>query len=123
MSVERGDLTGRSRSRMDIPGKAAELEIEEEEYRSLLRLFLTNAATEVEQIEAAIRADDLMEVARLAHSLKGASATLGLTELLSIVESMDASARARTLSPTDARLSLLKQRIGQISESIVAGRG
>jgi len=108
---------------MDIPGKAAELEIEEEEYRSLLRLFLTNAATEVEQIEAAIRADDLMEVARLAHSLKGASATLGLTELLSIVESMDASARARTLSPTDARLSLLKQRIGQISESIVAGRG
>lgn len=122
MSVEHGNLSGRSRSSMDIPGKAAELEIEEEEYRSLLRLFTKNAAVELAQLEAAIRSDDRAEVARLAHSLKGVSANLGLAELFAIADSLDESARSGILGGAETGLALLRNEIDLISESITGGR-
>ncbi len=107
---------------MDIPGKAAELEIEEEEYRSLLRLFTKNAAVELAQLEAAIRSDDRAEVARLAHSLKGVSANLGLAELFAIADSLDESARSGILGGAETGLALLRNEIDLISESITGGR-
>jgi len=106
---------------MDISGTAAELEIDEEEYRSLLRLFTRTAANELVQIELAIRSADCVEVAHIAHSLKGASASLGLTEFFAIAESLDAAARTRVLSGADASIALLKREIDQISESIIVG--
>ena len=106
---------------MNISGIASELEIDEEEYRSLLRLFTKTAADELAQIDLAIRSADCVEVARLAHSLKGVSASLGLTEFFAIAESLDAAARSRVLTGADASIALLKREIDQISESIIVG--
>ena len=123
MNVEHGEPTGRPGDSMDIPAKAMELEIEEKEYRSLLQLFTTNAASELAQLEEAIGACDFSRIAELAHSLKGASASLGLAELLSAAQALESSAQSRTLTEVPALRSLLREELERISTLLAVGSG
>jgi len=76
-----------------IPEMAAELGVEEEEYRSLLRLFAKSATKEIGAIKTALQANDREEIARLAHSLKGATVSLGLADLSAVAAALEQGAR------------------------------
>ena len=66
---------------MDFAENARRLEIDEDQYRSLVATFIRHARTDLDSIERSIAAGDFEQVRRDAHSLKGASGSLELEEI------------------------------------------
>jgi CheY-like chemotaxis protein/HPt (histidine-containing phosphotransfer) domain-containing protein len=57
--------------------------------RELVTLYLDQTATQLEQLEGAIRAQSAPEVRRLAHSCAGASATCGMRRLVPMLRELE----------------------------------
>jgi signal transduction histidine kinase/CheY-like chemotaxis protein len=70
-------------------------------YIDLARLFLAAHAGDIEKLKAAIAADDHELAVRLAHSLKGAAATLGIDDLAENAKHIEFALRALTAGTLD----------------------
>ncbi|MCU0782763.1 MAG: response regulator [Verrucomicrobia bacterium] len=57
--------------------------------RELITLYLQQTSTQVEQLEAAVAANQPQEVRRLAHSCAGASATCGMRRLVPLLRELE----------------------------------
>jgi CheY-like chemotaxis protein/HPt (histidine-containing phosphotransfer) domain-containing protein len=71
--------------------------------RELVDLFYKQTSKQLIQLEAAIRAPNAEEVRHIAHSCKGASATMGMTQLAAIFFELEKKGRAAAL---DGSMSL-----------------
>jgi HPt (histidine-containing phosphotransfer) domain-containing protein len=82
----------------------------------ILRTFETNLDRDVEQLEQAVRATDVTEIARLAHRIKGASLAVSARELTNCARSIEVSANAGQLAGIAADLDRLKRECGRFAE-------
>ena len=57
--------------------------------RELVDLFLKQTSQQLEQLEAAVRANKAEDVRRVAHSCAGASATLGMTRFVPLLRKLE----------------------------------
>ena len=57
--------------------------------RELVDLFIKQTSQQLEQLEAAVRANKPEDVRRVAHSCAGASATLGMTRLVPLLRKLE----------------------------------
>jgi len=60
-----------------------------ESLRELVTLYVQQTSTQIEQLEAAVAANQPQEVRRLAHSCAGASATLGMRRLVPLLRELE----------------------------------
>ena len=60
-----------------------------ENLRELVTLYLQQTSTQIEQLEAAVHANQPPEVRRLAHSCAGASATCGMRRLVPLLRELE----------------------------------
>ncbi len=63
-------------------------------YRELLDLFLEDARQRLDQLESALSAGDLAQVASTAHSIKGAAANLAAERARSLAWAIESRGRA-----------------------------
>ncbi|MGD9950358.1 MAG: Hpt domain-containing protein [Desulfobulbus sp.] len=82
---------------------------DEELLEELLILFKDSAAADLEQLRQAITADDAPGVVRAAHSLKGASASLGIEGIREVAMAMESDARGGSTT-------VALKKIGEMSE-------
>jgi len=61
---------------------------------SLFELYQSDAPTKIQEIEIAMTAGDFFRVERLAHSVKGASATVGAAQVLVLAADLEKAAKA-----------------------------
>ncbi|MGH8030268.1 MAG: ATP-binding protein, partial [Arenimonas sp.] len=77
------------------------------EYISLIKLFLEDAPTHIQKLEAAAAANDIAAMVAPAHTLKSASANLGALALSAVAKRIELGARGEALNrPTVAVLML-----------------
>jgi HPt (histidine-containing phosphotransfer) domain-containing protein len=77
------------------------------EYLSLIKLFLEDAPTHIQKLEAAAGANDIAAMVAPAHTLKSASANLGALALSAVAKRIELGARGEALNrPTVAVLML-----------------
>jgi HPt (histidine-containing phosphotransfer) domain-containing protein len=57
------------------------LGLDEQEYMELIELFVTSGGADFQRLKTALAASDLDQVARSAHTIKGAAGNLGLMDL------------------------------------------
>ena len=73
------------------------LELEEDgDYstiKSIAGQFVEDVSTQIANIETAIAANDFLQTARIAHTIKGNAATFGLYQLEQIAKLIEASAK------------------------------
>jgi HPt (histidine-containing phosphotransfer) domain-containing protein len=92
---------------MNIVQLAGDLELDEEEYRAILDLFVEASRSDLAAIKAAVATGDAQSAGRAAHSLKGAAANLGLSDMSSTAHTIEEKSRDSRLHETrDAVLSL-----------------
>lgn len=60
---------------------AARLDLEPEEFRELLALFVSSTKEEIGQLREALNENNPERASQLVHSFKGAAVNLGLTEI------------------------------------------
>lgn len=71
---------------------------DEEMLAELLVLFRDSSASDLAQINEGLAAEDAMAVADAAHSIKGASASLGIEGVRKVAADLEQKGRARDLS-------------------------
>lgn len=78
---------------------------DEELLEELLTLFKDSAAADMVQLQTAIAAQDTDGVVRAAHSLKGASASLGIEGIRNIATAMEADAREGSVAVAQKQIA------------------
>lgn len=92
---------------MNIHRMAEDLGLDETEYRSILALFVETSRTDLAAIKDAYPRGDSTAAARAAHSLRGAAASLGLSDLSDAAREIEEKSRDGKLPDTrDAALAL-----------------
>ena len=81
---------------------------------NLFQLFLDDAPKKLSNIEVYAEQGDLYQIERSAHSLKGASATVGATLLCQLAADLERAAKA------GAPLTELRQELARVCEQTLA---
>ena len=86
--------------------------------RELLEIFVEDASTYINEIEVALQASDIKSVARTAHKLKGASATVTVHKMLEVALQLEIQAKENCLDGATELVARLKAILGQVRELI-----
>lgn len=70
----------------------------EEDFADLVQMYITDSEKRVLDLRAALQADDNANGFEIAHALKGASANLGTTQLMTLSSQLQEACRARRIS-------------------------
>lgn len=69
----------------------------EEDFADLVQMYITDSEKRVLDLSAALQADDNANGFEIAHALKGASANLGTTQLMTLSSQLQEACRARCI--------------------------
>jgi histidine phosphotransfer protein HptB len=96
---------------MNTKKLAENLGLEEEEFMEIFELFIETGNEDLEKLFSAIHEGDMERAVQAAHSLKGAAANLGLTEIFEAAKKVEDMARNHHLSGTlaEAAMKLKKE--------------
>jgi histidine phosphotransfer protein HptB len=102
---------------MDFKQLAENVGLEENEYIELIELFIDISAADMTKLESAVEKENALEAEQAAHSLKGASASLGLMDIADIARLIEQNARKNSIQDDTQLIANLKDKIKNIKHS------
>jgi HPt (histidine-containing phosphotransfer) domain-containing protein len=84
--------------------------------REVLEEYLNSAPADVAKVAAAVNAADAGALARAAHALKGASATIGAKGFAAIALELEHAGKAGTLGDAPAALGRLQSEFSELEQ-------
>ena len=103
---------------MNLKALAENLELEEDEYLELVYLFLNTSSSDLNKLQAAIEKGNAQNVAGLAHSVKGAAVTLGLTEIFEYAKKLETNAQANNLKGATRLVRSIQEELDRIAKGL-----
>jgi len=103
---------------MNINELAGNLGLETDEYMEILELLVDSGKADIASLEQAIAANNAEGVVKAAHSIKGASANMGLMDLSETAREIEFKGREQDLSGMDEKIKNLKVEFEPIVELI-----
>ncbi len=82
---------------MDIKAAAAGLGLDEDEFSEIVELFIDTAKSDIDKLQEGYEKGDAEMAANAAHSLKGASGTLGFMDIADIAKKAEEDANNNDL--------------------------
>lgn len=101
---------------MNIKELAENLGLEEDEYLEILELFLDTGMVDIDKLRSAIEEGNAEEAAQAAHSLKGASGSLGLRKIYDLAMKSEEAARNNSLDGLAEYVQTLKEQLNSLAE-------
>ena len=96
---------------MDFKAAADELGLEEEEFYEIVELFLSTAESEIKTIQSTYETNDREAMGNAAHSLKGASGTLGFADISALAKKLEENAKAYQPDELEQAITYLKEKL------------
>lgn len=106
---------------MNIVQLAGDLELDEEEYRAILELFIEASRSDLGAIKTAVACGDAAAAGRAAHSLKGAAANLGLSDMSGSAREIEHKSREGKLHETYETVQSLEEHLAAV-ERLLGGK-
>ncbi len=103
---------------MDIKKEALKLEIEENEYKEILQLFVEVSGNDLAGLKTAIETRDSRRVFEISHSIKGAAETLGFQDISETARKVELNARREILEGSREGYQIIKEKIGLLAKFI-----
>jgi len=95
---------------VEIAILAEKLGLDVEDIVELLELYIENVASDLSELDTALKAGDAAEVHKRSHSIKGASGNLGLNDLYEIACEIDNKARLNEIQGLDFMVQNFKEK-------------
>jgi len=105
---------------MDFKELAENLGLEDDEIREIVELFLETCAVDLRKLRSAMDEGDTQQVAKAAHSIKGAAGNLGFIEVFETAKEIEEKAGNDRLEGMAESAQVLKKRLDVIAE-VAAG--
>jgi len=103
---------------MDLTDLASRLEIDEDEAKEFIALFVTTTRSDIEKIRKGLLNQNPAEAAAASHSIKGAAGNLGLDDLFSLAGKMEMQAKGGSLDHFDIYLQDLETKVNALNPSV-----
>jgi len=103
---------------MNFNEMAKNLEMEEEEFKEIVKLFLDTTYADLTELQSAIKENDNEKVAKTAHSIKGASINIGFSDIYEVAKSIESMARLNNLKRAMELTSMIKDNLKVIYEKL-----
>ena len=103
---------------MNLKTLAKNSELEEDEFLELVYLFLSTSSSDLNKLQAAIEKGNAQNVAGLAHSVKGAAVTLGLTEIFEYAKKLETNAQANNLKGATRLVGSIQEELDRIAKGL-----
>ncbi len=101
---------------MNMKNLAAEIGIEEKEYRELAEIFVEETVFDLEKLESAVKKRDSKGIVEMAHSIKGAAANLRLTEISAFAQRMEMKARRNYLQGMGKDIQTVREALLRVKD-------
>ncbi|HET6488303.1 MAG TPA: Hpt domain-containing protein [Syntrophales bacterium] len=103
---------------MNFNEMAENIGLDEQDFREMAELFVSVGVTDLSKLRDACASRDCQGVLMSAHSLKGASANLGFTEIYEIAKRVEAEARAQKLDGAGEAIVEIERRLDSITAAL-----
>jgi HPt (histidine-containing phosphotransfer) domain-containing protein len=103
---------------MNFNEMAENIGLDEQDFREMAELFVSVGVTDLDKLRDACASRDCQGVVMSAHSLKGASANLGFTEIYEIAKRVEAEARAQKLDGAGEAIVEIERRLDSICAAL-----
>jgi HPt (histidine-containing phosphotransfer) domain-containing protein len=113
---EKKNIEGRRK--MNFNEMAENIGLDEQDFREMAELFVSVGVTDLEKLRDAWESRNCQGVVMSAHSLKGASANLGFTDIYEIAKRVEADARAQKLDGANEAIGEIAQKLTSISAAL-----
>ena len=98
---------GKSQIVVDEEGGLRRIGGDKEIYDELMELFIDNAETQMEQLKSAVENNEIDSIERLAHSIKGAAANLGVMIVQETANDLEQIGREKNIDAVDEKYEQL----------------
>lgn len=103
---------------MNLKEWVTHLEIDKEDYLEMMDLFKKNTASDLKNLETALENREASVIERMAHSIKGAAAILGLMEICDAAKTIEKTAQMNRLEEVEIHLRVIRESFEAIGESM-----
>ena len=100
---------------MDFKKIAQSLDLEEDEYMDLIRLFVETTETNLQNLESSVNAMDSEAVFKIAHKIKGAALNLEMTDVANLAKEIETKGKGNQLKDISPLLGELKKALEKIN--------
>ena len=106
---------------MELQKLAERLGLDLEDIRELLELYVETTTSDIAELKGAIEAKDAQLAHAKAHSIKGASGNLGLSEIYELAKGIDDRARANSLDGLNEMIQILEENFNSLVKDFEKG--
>ena len=99
---------------MDIATMMESFGLDHGECKEILALFIEKTVSDLQELQEAIREADPSRAVKLAHSIKGASANLGLDGIFNAARGIEEKARQGSLENAGESVKLIRRSLGTL---------
>lgn len=103
---------------VDLEALAALKDIMEDEFTSLVQTYLTDAQTRIALLHELLAAQDLDEIRKNAHSLKGSSSNLGASLLTDLCFQVEQQSKENQAEGLDVLLKQVSEEFTLVKEAL-----
>ncbi len=103
---------------MDFQMLADEIGLDYEDFFELAELFVSTAGSDINKLEAAYDKEDNNAMSDAAHSLKGASANLGFSEIATVAAYIEQNSTINKTDNIEKKIIELKEMLEAINQLI-----
>ncbi len=103
---------------MDLKEIAKSLDLEEDEYRDLIKLFIDTTESNLKELESYITAKDAEGAFKMAHKIKGAAFNLELNDIGVLAKEIETRGKSDQLADIPQLFTQLKQAFNQLNTLI-----
>jgi HPt (histidine-containing phosphotransfer) domain-containing protein len=105
---------------MNFKELADNLKMEMDEFFEILQLFIETTASDLGQLQMGINEGNPEKVVRAAHSMKGASATLGLMEISELSRRIETNGRESRLEGSMEVSEKIRKKLNEMEDMLMS---
>ncbi len=103
---------------MNVKRIMQDLGLKEDEVLEMMDIFIESGKSDLDMVEAALGENNIPDVARYAHSLKGAALNFGLDEITRKAQEMESEARSGALQGGFEAVALLRSMLQDVARTL-----
>jgi HPt (histidine-containing phosphotransfer) domain-containing protein len=100
---------------MNFKEIAQSLDLEEDEYKDLIKLFIETTESNLKELEGSIASQDAEGIFKTAHRIKGAAFNLELNDIAVLAKEIETRGKNDQLADIPPLFTELKNAFGQLS--------
>jgi HPt (histidine-containing phosphotransfer) domain-containing protein len=103
---------------MNLKALAKNSEMEEDEFREIVELFITSTQSDLTRLQSALAKGSVREVAIAAHSIKGSAGMIGMMEIYEVAKRVEMRAHEGSVEGTEKAIEEIGEELNLVVKTL-----